>query len=437
MNPLPVSLDFTSNSTSKPSAKTSASNDVDAEKFKKELSKQENSSLGKEVSGLRANDKATQQNEPTESTEAAKVASDGTVSGEELPPNTQGNEQEACVQHVDAQDINNVEELPEPTSLTELGITVNQTVIDGTQIPVEVIDRIEELAAFDDTLGLAMALDGEEGSLGVSSEELVASDNTLALAMALEGEGEGESLRSLSVQGEVQLPYSPPGLAGSLNAGAINGTQTVSEDALLEQPLEKLMTLEQMKQSLEKGIETLAELEVDVDTDSEGTIREVFRFNDLQLKESQSSLKTYTTSVELPVSPGAWADKVNDKIVWLANQKIQFAEIHLNPQDLGPMEVKINVQNDQATVTFNSQHQGVRELLEMNVNRLREMMSENGVDLAHVDVSDQSSQHHANDEEEGGVAAQSGDGEDELSSLGEAESITDAITLNNLVDYYA
>lgn len=405
MNPLPVSLDLASNSTSKPSAKTSASNDVDANKFKNELNKQENNAQDKDTSRKSVPDSTAKQNDTTKNEEAATVASQDTVSGEELPPQTEGEHQYAVIKDDISLDA-------ESMYMGELGIPTDQVTLIEAPSSIEVIDSIGRGAASVDPQASSMVLEGEESMLrllGVPAEE-----------------------------GVTQLPYSSPGaLGGPLNVAPLNGVGAVSEDALLEQPLEKLMTLEQMKLSLEKGVETLAELEVDVDTDSEGTIREVFRFNDLQLKESQSSLKTYTTSVELPVSQGAWAEKVNDKIVWLANQKIQFAEIHLNPQDLGPMEVKINVQNDQATVTFNSQHQGVRELLELNVNRLREMMSENGVDLAHVDVSDQSSQQQSDDEEGGDVTAQSGEGDDELSSLAEDGSITDAIALNNLVDYYA
>lgn len=405
MNPLPVSLDLASNSTSKPSAKTSASNDVDANKFKNELNKQENNAQDKDTSRKSVPDSTAKQNDTTKNEEAATVASQDTVSGEELPPQAEGEHQYAVIKDDISLDA-------ESMYMGELGIPTDQVTLIEAPSSIEVIDSIGRDAASVDPQASSMVLEGEESMLrllGVPAEE-----------------------------GVTQLPYSSPGaLGGPLNVAPLNGVGAVSEDALLEQPLEKLMTLEQMKLSLEKGVETLAELEVDVDTDSEGTIREVFRFNDLQLKESQSSLKTYTTSVELPVSQGAWAEKVNDKIVWLANQKIQFAEIHLNPQDLGPMEVKINVQNDQATVTFNSQHQGVRELLELNVNRLREMMSENGVDLAHVDVSDQSSQQQSDDEEGGDVTAQSGEGDDELSSLAEDGSITDAIALNNLVDYYA
>lgn len=405
MNPLPVSLDLASNSTSKPSAKTSASNDVDANKFKNELNKQENNAQDKDTSRKSVPDSTAKQNDTTKNEEAATVASQDTVSGEELPPQAEGEHQYAVIKDDISLDA-------ESMYMGELGIPTDQVTLIEAPSSIEVIDSIGRGAASVDPQASSMVLEGEESMLrllGVPAEE-----------------------------GVTQLPYSSPGaLGGPLNVAPLNGVGAVSEDALLEQPLEKLMTLEQMKLSLEKGVETLAELEVDVDTDSEGTIREVFRFNDLQLKESQSSLKTYTTSVELPVSQGAWAEKVNDKIVWLANQKIQFAEIHLNPQDLGPMEVKINVQNDQATVTFNSQHQGVRELLELNVNRLREMMSENGVDLAHVDVSDQSSQQQSDDEEGGDVTAQSGEGDDELSSLAEDGSITDAIALNNLVDYYA
>ncbi|UZE94949.1 flagellar hook-length control protein FliK [Alkalimarinus alittae] len=391
MNSLPVSLDLTSNSTSKPSTKASASNDSDVDSFKNELNKQEKNTKHNDVASTSTADKNAQGSETNKKQEAATVAAEETSNGEALP---QSVDDEAS--RLDG----NLEKMVDPDYTGELEIPSEFSLLNHVEDPL--VD--DELTA---------------PPMGVLGYEMLAAED-----------------------GDYAAYGQARSAAGSLNAGVLNtaaANASIGDDALLEQPLEKLMTLEQIKLSLEKGVEALAELEIDVDTGAEGSVREVFRFNDLQLKEGQSTLKTYTTSVDLPVAPGAWTDKVNDKIIWLANQKIQFAEIHLNPQDLGPMEVKINVQNEQAMVTFTSHNQGVRELLEQNVNRLREMMNENGVDLAHVDVSDQSSQQQANEDQdqEQGVGGRSAEGDNDLLSQDGAHGITEAITLDNLVDYYA
>lgn len=109
----------------------------------------------------------------------------------------------------------------------------------------------------------------------------------------------------------------------------------------------------------------------------------------LELREGSALVRQYSTSVDTPVQQGDWGDKMAGKISWLANQRISFAEIHLNPADLGPIEVRVNVQNDQASVAVHAQNASVRDLLELNGNRLREMLQDNGLNLAKMEVSDQ------------------------------------------------
>jgi flagellar hook-length control protein FliK len=74
----------------------------------------------------------------------------------------------------------------------------------------------------------------------------------------------------------------------------------------------------------------------------------------------------------------------------MVSQRIQGAEVKLNPANLGPMEVRVHVQNDQASVFFTAHHGAVREALESALPRLRDMFEASGVELVDVDVSDQS-----------------------------------------------
>jgi flagellar hook-length control protein FliK len=65
---------------------------------------------------------------------------------------------------------------------------------------------------------------------------------------------------------------------------------------------------------------------------------------------------------------------------------IQQAEIKLTPPNLGPMEIKISLQNDQTSVTFIAAQAPTREALEASIPRLREMFGEINLNLANVDV---------------------------------------------------
>lgn len=84
-----------------------------------------------------------------------------------------------------------------------------------------------------------------------------------------------------------------------------------------------------------------------------------------------------------------WGDEFNQKITWLASSKEQTAELHLNPPQLGPMDVVLKVSGDQATALFTSPHAEVRHAIEQALPKLREMMAESGIMLGQATVNDQ------------------------------------------------
>ncbi len=105
-----------------------------------------------------------------------------------------------------------------------------------------------------------------------------------------------------------------------------------------------------------------------------------------------TALRSSGVSLSVPVAVNSpnWGQVVAQRIAWLASNGIQSAELQLNPPELGPVEVKINVSSDQTNINFSSQHASIREALELSVHRLREMLESNGLNLADVNVSDQS-----------------------------------------------
>ncbi|WP_138436603.1 MULTISPECIES: flagellar hook-length control protein FliK [Marinobacter] len=126
--------------------------------------------------------------------------------------------------------------------------------------------------------------------------------------------------------------------------------------------------------------------------------------------EAAVPLKGYATSVEVPVGQAEWGDKVMGKLSWLTARNMSVAEIHLTPPDMGPMEVKVRVQNDQANITVHAANPVVREQLELNSHRLRDMLGDQGLSLSQFDVSDQP----------GRQGGEQGEGSGEHASAGES-----------------
>src|SRR5690606_14335081 len=97
-----------------------------------------------------------------------------------------------------------------------------------------------------------------------------------------------------------------------------------------------------------------------------------------------------STAIDMPLRQAGWDQALGDRVVWMVNQKFQGAEIKLNPPQLGPIEVRIQMHHDQAQVSFTAQHGAVRDALEAALPRLREMFAANGLGLGDVNVSQQS-----------------------------------------------
>ncbi|KGM08215.1 hypothetical protein LP43_0638 [Methylophaga thiooxydans] len=109
--------------------------------------------------------------------------------------------------------------------------------------------------------------------------------------------------------------------------------------------------------------------------------------------------------VSLPVQPTlqnpAWSQVMNSRVVWMAKEGVHQAELRMTPANLGPVEVRLQVQNDQASVTFLAQHSATRDALEQALPRLRESFAEAGIELGHTEVGEQQQQdsetEHADD----------------------------------------
>ena len=130
-----------------------------------------------------------------------------------------------------------------------------------------------------------------------------------------------------------------------------------------------------------------------------------------------------SVSLNVPFNQAGWDQALGERVQWMVGQGIQRASIKLNPAHLGPMEVRIQIQNDQANVQFTSAHGVVRDALEAALPRLRDMFDNTGVELADVDVSGQSfaEQRQATTDSQGGSGnmgrnmAFDPDGEDDIS----------------------
>jgi flagellar hook-length control protein FliK len=94
--------------------------------------------------------------------------------------------------------------------------------------------------------------------------------------------------------------------------------------------------------------------------------------------------------ISAPVGTAAFNGELGGKSTWMAHQGLQSASLQLSPEHLGPVDVRIAVQDGSATVSFNASHPDTRAALEQALPRLRDMFATQGLTLSDASVSQQS-----------------------------------------------
>lgn len=91
-------------------------------------------------------------------------------------------------------------------------------------------------------------------------------------------------------------------------------------------------------------------------------------------------------AVNSPVGSPQWREEVGARVSLMIQQGNHSASLKLSPEHLGPMEVRISVQNDQASVWFGAAHADTRAAIEHALPRLRELFASQGLSLSDAGV---------------------------------------------------
>lgn len=129
-------------------------------------------------------------------------------------------------------------------------------------------------------------------------------------------------------------------------------------------------------------------------------------------------------------------DALSARIGWLADQKIGHAHIRISPDDMGTIDVRLQMDGDRIHATFASPHVDVRQALESSLPRLRDLLGEQGFQLAHADVG-----QHAGDggaeTHRGAPPAQGSRQDGDASRLETTVTAAQLIRQRGLLDTYA
>lgn len=294
----------------------------------------------------------------------------------------------------------------------------------------------EELTTASDMLPVATTSLTSSGPASMTDAsfdaELDALNQLPAVRMALEM-GAKEKLQADQV-------VTPAAQAQSVSQSLL-ASQVVQDEVPVESDALELPEL-QLEALTGKGLEALKE-----GTANNAPENFVSKLNALSQAIGQqtplSARAPLVVGQPVPMHQGGWSEAVVDRVMVMSSQNLKSAEIQLDPAELGRLEVRISVNQEQSQVTFASPHAGVREALDSQMHRLRELFAQQGMNQLDVNVSDQSlsrgwqGQDGDGGRGRGGASSELLGADDELHAGGVESARTSSVSSRGLVDYYA
>ncbi|MFL6587674.1 MAG: flagellar hook-length control protein FliK [Luteimonas sp.] len=151
-----------------------------------------------------------------------------------------------------------------------------------------------------------------------------------------------------------------------------------------------------------------------------------------------SAPSTVMPPVQMPTDPDAgFDDALGARVAWAAEQKLGHAEIRLNPEHLGRIDLKIQLDGTRVSAEFASANADVRQALEATLPKLRDMLGQHGLQLGHADVGQRQQNAPQSQGQSASGVSSTGFGDEGASANVAASMPAPALRNRGLLDEYA
>ncbi len=148
-----------------------------------------------------------------------------------------------------------------------------------------------------------------------------------------------------------------------------------------------------------------------------------------EASKTQQQFEGFDKAVNIHKPEGQ--QQLNEKIRWMVNARNTLAEIRLDPPELGSMQVRVNVAGDAASVSFVVQSQQAKDALSDAMPKLREMLSEQGIELGDAQVRKDNSSSGQNGQQ---LADNTGNGDGKSGNRGNSDGLTDDVNDTHVIE---
>lgn len=112
-------------------------------------------------------------------------------------------------------------------------------------------------------------------------------------------------------------------------------------------------------------------------------------------QQPQSSAPPRVETVIAPAFTPGWQDETVAKLAHIVVSRNERAELKLNPAELGPVSIRVDMKADHATLTIVAASPDTRSALEQSLPQLRDLLAAQGITLGQASVHDGSAQRDA------------------------------------------
>lgn len=287
-----------------------------------------------------------------------------------------------------------------PTSETvDSGLSADDALLAGTVAGDQLLTPLQAPMVLRQDLGVIA---------GVSSAASTADDAVLVAAG-------GMSARSNNAASDSALTTTPDDVAESLAkptsstnfAVTLNSTADTLAAAKDSAPISPALSV--MKEAMQQAGVSGDQADQLINLSAQG-----------QSAPSANVLAASTTATAAPTAsqwtvPGhalldnsAWSSAMADRLTWLGQNGMTSASLHITPDDLGPIHVRIQMGEDGAKVSFSADHHDTQGLIERMLPKLTAAFEAQGIRLDDVRVqsgASQAAQMDFNDQQNGHEAA--------------------------------
>lgn len=193
-------------------------------------------------------------------------------------------------------------------------------------------------------------------------------------------------------------------------------------------------------------------------TDGNGEVKSAEMTHSLTGLTTQQGLATAQARAEatqaqspLQLSKEQAGDQLAERVQVMMSKNLKHVDIRLDPPELGKLQIKLSLNQDQASVQFTVGNQQTRDLVEQAMPRLRELLNQQGLQLAQSSVqqdsprqqfagqpNQQQNQNNAGQQGNSGGQQNSSGSQHQQAERGGAEPVDMYVSQpSDRVDYYA